>query len=358
VRTLGCERQNRTEVNNLRVASLYIALALTTLAVGGNTGATPQEAALAFAYAPNGGAIRVVRTNIVGDYAVVQLSGAYAEGSPIRLLLVERFSFGWQVLDFAGQLCRITQHRISQRAVQRLILGMPEVLDTAGACGNIRMADQGARADIDAIRKQMTFAAVPSVTIVGNYARGEWYGAGGGEWLFGKLGGQWVRLFGGGGAWSRTELITLGVPRYVSCRLASWQPVACGSPSSISEAEEQATMLVEHYYFLWSGRQYSEMYGFLSSKYRGAHPYQTWMREHASTGFILVTSAHALSPTRVSLTLSADEPGPRGGCSFDTYTGTWGIVRERGNLGLNQPDLVLESTRPQSAAAMHDGRCE
>lgn len=86
--------------------ALVVLLSVTLLGVTGQAASTPQDAAAKalkveyrLSFAPD-----VVRTNVVGNLAVVQFSGTSywtppPPGNPRLRILLQRFSFGWQAID-------------------------------------------------------------------------------------------------------------------------------------------------------------------------------------------------------------------------------------------------------------------
>jgi hypothetical protein len=159
----------------------------------------------------------VARMNVVGKFAAMTFSGAMMEGTPVSAaLLVEKFSFGWQAIEVLNFSCRLSIHREAYAARKRLMLGMPPIEGKAEACVG-QSVDAGPRTEIEAIRKAMEGPLVPSVLVSGAFAAGTWYGAGGGEAIFHKVGGRWVRIAGGGGDHSVDDLRALGVSDSASC---------------------------------------------------------------------------------------------------------------------------------------------
>jgi hypothetical protein len=184
--------------------------------------ATPR-AALLKAFAPearrvhSAGAVGFVRVNIVGRYALILSHGLVVEGEALRdPVLLERFSFGWQPIEIANFACRFDAHVLSPRDRRELMIGMPQP-DGKNVCGNDD--DWGPIADVEAVRIQMQGPLVPSVRVAGAYARGGWYGAGGGEVLFKRVDGKWQRVTGGGGALGVDEMRRYGVPKRTWCAL-------------------------------------------------------------------------------------------------------------------------------------------
>jgi hypothetical protein len=197
------------------VVSALIAL----LAAPHSFAATPVAAATHL-FSPETTRYTILRVNVAGSYATVLTRGFRIEGAPENApILVEHFSFGWQALESLDFQCRLDAHRISDADKRRLMAGMPKPQNDRPCrpSGGDRH-DEGAQADVDAIREQMN-GLVPSVTIVGNYAIGEWYGGGGGQQLYRHQAGRWVRMAGGGGAMGTDEMIAYHVPKSAWCKL-------------------------------------------------------------------------------------------------------------------------------------------
>ena len=200
----------------LIAAGVAIALASQTPSYA----ATPQKAALgALAAGRSARPMTVVRTNVAGRYATVLVRGARLEGAPVDApILLERFSFGWQPLEMVNFRCRLQTHAISPRDQQRLMRGMPrpQTPPPDRVCGEDDN-DVGPPLQIEAVRRQMQGPFIPTVTVAGDFALGQWYGAGGGQSLFARRAGSWNRLTGGGGALGVTEMRRYHVPQSAWC---------------------------------------------------------------------------------------------------------------------------------------------
>lgn len=180
-------------------------------------GATPQDAAIHAVNAEKSAPI-VLRTNIVGEYATVLTSGGRMEGSTVSVpILVKRFSFGWQALDVLDTRCALNTNRLEASTIDRLMRGMPRVNNTR--CDGLR--DAGSANEVARVRMLMRGPLVPYVVIAGDWAIGEWYGAGGGQSLYRRHRGEWQIVTTGGGAMNASEMRKFGVPRSASCTLTS-----------------------------------------------------------------------------------------------------------------------------------------
>jgi len=198
------------------VAAVYLVVAFLTSYQ--NYSPTPQQAAIRAVYYPHSGQARIVRANVVGNFAVVLTRGGTMEGSPVReAILVERFSFGWQPLQLVDSDCSLDRRAINVSGKRLLMLGMPKPQGN-GPCPDFGR-DAGPRADVEAVRKQIRGPLIPSVAVAGKYALASWYGGGGGEWLFRRDRGRWRWIFGGGGALGVQDVRQYGVPQSAWCAL-------------------------------------------------------------------------------------------------------------------------------------------
>lgn len=179
--------------------------------------ATPQQAALRAVGSPPLKAI-VKRINIAGPYAAVLTGGGIMEGDAVRVpILVKRFAFGWQPLEYLNTRCRLATQVPSAAMRRTLMAGMPALQNDAPCRGEPH--DSGPAADVTALRRLMDGPLVPSVVVSGNWALGSWYGAGGGEQLYHRLNGRWRFIAGGGGAMNVEDLLAHGVLRSTACAL-------------------------------------------------------------------------------------------------------------------------------------------
>jgi hypothetical protein len=197
---------------------VFIAL-LAALALG-SYAATPEAAAIHAIYVDSSKPPVVQRTNVTGRYATVLLSGAMMEGSAVTApILVEHFSFGWQALDVLNYRCRLKSHALGTRVDALLMRGMPRPQDQRVCGKSDGFQDAGPQVEVEAVRRLMRGALVPSVAVVGNWALGSWYGAGGGESLYQLRAGRWKFVGGGGGAMGVAEIRAYGVPKAAWCML-------------------------------------------------------------------------------------------------------------------------------------------
>ena len=161
----------------------------------------------------------VKRINAVGTFATVLTAGGRIEGQPAtEAILVERFSFGWQALVLLNSQCELAALRLGRSAEDALMLGMPKPEDDRPCKGPEFLRDAGPRDDVEAVRQLMRGPFIPYVIVSGDWAMGEWYGAGGGESLFQKRYGHWHLLESGGGAMGVDYMRKYGVPQSDWCK--------------------------------------------------------------------------------------------------------------------------------------------
>lgn len=181
---------------------------------------TPQRAVLNMVHAQPKRQAVVRRVNVVGSYAVVLTSGAMMESSPLSVaILVQHFPFGWQPLDALAFRCELHDHALGARTEELLMRGMPKIGDDGD---RYRMClgrrDGGPRNDVEAVRRLQDGPLVPAVVVSGDWAMGDWYGAGGGQTLWRKHEGRWRLAQGGGGALGVDEMRKHGVPHADWCK--------------------------------------------------------------------------------------------------------------------------------------------
>lgn len=184
-----------------------------------NTGASPEAAARHF-LAP-GKNFRIVGTEVAGRFAVVRFTGALMESETNWSddLLVERFPFGWQVVDTVRDAC--LRERGATPAELAKLEGqyVPARRDPKDQpCSEV--VDHGPAADVVAVRSAYRDQfLVPWVRVSGNYALLEWTLPGGGEQVYARRGTGWGRIAGGGGAFMVRDLRRYGVPVTNACAL-------------------------------------------------------------------------------------------------------------------------------------------
>ncbi|HKU67063.1 MAG TPA: hypothetical protein VJP85_04725 [Candidatus Baltobacteraceae bacterium] len=182
--------------------------------------ATPQRAVLHIVYPESKERPVVRRVNVVGSYATVLTSGGMMESTQVtEAILVQHFSFGWQPLDVLNAPCRLHHHALGRRAEVLLMRGMPKLgRSDDRMCEGLK--DAGPRKDVESVRRQMDGPLVPEVIVSGDWAIGNWYGAGGGRSLWHKRDGEWRLVQGGGGDPDVSQMRAHGVPRADWCKFA------------------------------------------------------------------------------------------------------------------------------------------
>lgn len=186
-----------------------------------NTGRTPRDAALHFLVP--GRSFRIVGTEAAGRFAVVRFSGAVMEGDSNWHddLLIERFPFGWQVVDTVSDAC--LPERGANRAELKALVGRyvpARRAPNAAPCAE--SVDRGPARDVVTVRSiNRDWFAIPSVRVSRDYALVNWAFPGGGETIFARRGAGWRRVAGGGGVSSAAELIRYGVPLRDACAIVS-----------------------------------------------------------------------------------------------------------------------------------------
>ena len=182
-----------------------------------NYAATPSAAALQAVGYSGQVAANVARVNIGGNYATVLLRRAVVGGAPLTdAILLRKFSFGWQPLDVVASKCAFTMRRVDRKTTELLMRGMPKRNGQTSCKGDYGI-DYGPLREVEAVRKIARGPFVPFVAVYRDWAKSEWYGAGGGEHYYRLRHGTWRLAFGGGGAYSAPELRRHGVPEAAWC---------------------------------------------------------------------------------------------------------------------------------------------
>lgn len=189
--------------------------------------ATPQSAALGAMYSDPKKPAVVVRANVVGNYAIVLTRGGRIEGEPVtEAILVEHVAFGWQPLALLDGQCTLDAQQLGSKREGDLMAGMPSLKNDRPCRGAFK--DAGPAADIESVRRLMPGPLVPYVLISGDWAKGEWYGAGGGDALYHKRGDTWTLIENGGGAIGVDYMKKYGVPQSAWCALGIFDAPGCG----------------------------------------------------------------------------------------------------------------------------------
>jgi hypothetical protein len=184
-----------------------------------NTGSSPEAAARR--YLAPGKSFRIVGTEVAGRFAVVRFTGALMESETNWSddLLIERFPFGWQVVDTIRDAC--LRERGATPAELAKLEGqyVPARRDPKdGPCSEL--VDRGPAADVAAVRSAYRDPfVVPWVRVSGDYALLEWTLPGGGEQFYARRETGWKRLAGGGGVFMARDLHRYGAPVANACAL-------------------------------------------------------------------------------------------------------------------------------------------
>jgi hypothetical protein len=208
----------------ISLVALQTAAALPQRAYG-NTGETPRAAAIR--YLRPGTNFRIEGSEIAGRFAVVRFSGALMEGDPAWHgdLLIERFPFGWQVVDTVEDAC--LRERGATRAELAALEGQYVPARRAPhhqQCAEL--VDRGPSADVVAVRSEVRALGevIPYVRVSGDYALVEWTLPGGGEAFYGRRNGRWTRLGGGGGFLNVEGVHAIGAPWHDACAITTIIP--------------------------------------------------------------------------------------------------------------------------------------
>jgi hypothetical protein len=138
-------------------------------------------------------------------------------------------------------------------------------------------------------------------------------------------------------------LVSYGLPATIAtCLIPPKQQdrrASCLSISHEPSPSEAAAILVHVYYELWGSKKFPQMYAMLSESYRAAHPYSQWLSEHVGTDEFQLSNVRVVSPTLVSFDLFTSGRVTPSSDTIAYYTGTWGLVREGGQLRLNSASL-------------------
>ncbi len=185
-----------------------------------NTGASPRQAATNFLRP--GRALRIERTNLAGDLAVVRFSGAAMEGDDgwNGVLLIQRFPFGWQIVDLLAADCSLSARHLPRATVKQLSAGIPLAHAASSDARCSYVPDRGPVRDIVAIRSLHRGSyIVERVRVVGDYAAFDWFLPGGGESALARRGSAWIAVTSGGGVFGASDLVAKGIPRAAACEL-------------------------------------------------------------------------------------------------------------------------------------------
>ena len=184
-----------------------------------NTGATAREAALHYLLPARG--FRLLSTRVAGRFAIVRFAGALMEGDPRWAdgLIIERFPFGWQVVDILRTACLGARGATRSEIAALRASNLPAYRDFTGRPCSDR-TDRGPHADVVAVRSLYREPfTVPFVRVLGNYALLDWTLPGGGQAAVIRRAGRWRVVGSGGGTMNATTLYSYGVPLREACVL-------------------------------------------------------------------------------------------------------------------------------------------
>jgi hypothetical protein len=141
---------------------------------------------------------KITSAQVKGNVAVVSFSHGKIEGvDRSGKLLLRHYVFGWQAVSMAGS---------------------KEAFNAAD------LHDTGESADVESIRRKMadkyhSHEIIGPVHVVRDYAIANWWGIGGGQALFRKVGSAWTVVTAGGGALGMSDLRRYGVPGDVASEI-------------------------------------------------------------------------------------------------------------------------------------------
>jgi hypothetical protein len=164
----------------------------------------------------------VLRVNVASPYALVSARGdgpLFGPG-PSTEFLLQRFYFGWQVIEMARSLCP-RQRGITASDEHRLLAGMPKVPNKNMGCDSL---DRGPSQAVAEVRKLMYGPVVPYVRVVSGYAFSIDFGDGGSCGLFRHEAGRWELLGVCKGVLDPTAIERNHIPRSTVCALGLGGP--------------------------------------------------------------------------------------------------------------------------------------
>jgi hypothetical protein len=270
--------------------------------------------------------VRVLRTNVVGRFAVVLVAAnAQRDIAPNQAFLLERFSFGWQLLDEVYSC--MNWRDVSNDDQRQLMLQVPRPANQK--CGPPESVDAGTRGDIESVRQLMYGPFVPSVQVSRNYAYGIWSSLESeGCELFRRVGNEWSVLESCHGG-PLQGVCSLGIPQNTlrALALGECQDEVRPAPAQEATATGSAVAVVSRYYELWNAKSYGAMYEMFSPAYRAQHPYSAWLAQHQGTSSISVDAKPGASSADVQVVIHSVDRDVAGHQSHSTYAGAWHLTR-------------------------------
>jgi hypothetical protein len=180
---------------------------------------------------PNTSHVEIDGSRTAGRFSVATFQHGQIEGRfANQQLLLEKFDFGWQVIELSHGSRFTTRdlqlHGISAADARELLHG--NIPGRSFWCSS-DCKDHGPSNDIEEVRKLMLYfqgEAIGPVKVDSGWALLNWRDRGGGQALFAKRGGQWERISEGGGCLQLSDLEKYGMPLFVAQRFEQWNP--CG----------------------------------------------------------------------------------------------------------------------------------
>ena len=198
---------------------MVLVLLLALVGLSPSYAATAQRAAIGAMYSDPKKPAVVVRVNVAGSYATVLTNGGRIEGALVASpILVEHFSFGWQPLALWESRCDLENPALGKSVEEQLMRGMPAAPRRPPMPDDVFLRTPGRVQKSKPCVRLMRGPFVPSVVVYGNWAMGEWYGAGGGESLYHEREGRWQLVESGGGAMGVHYMRRYGVPQPAWCK--------------------------------------------------------------------------------------------------------------------------------------------
>jgi hypothetical protein len=167
----------------------------------------------------NNSQVRIIDTKTSDGFAVAGFRAGQIEGELLNgQLLLQHFTFGWQVIDLSSPgfaIGHLQNHGISSNTATHLYDRAVGSEPRDSHCLDNCLADAGSQTDINAIRSLTLVSrneAIGPVVVSSDYAMAGWWGNGGGEMLFFKTHGLWKMKIDSGGCFNFAELVKHGVP--------------------------------------------------------------------------------------------------------------------------------------------------
>jgi len=155
---------------------------------------------------------------MAGPFSVATFQHGLMEATFIDAqLMLQRFGFGWQVIDLSKHrrftTSDILSYGVSQAEAKKLLHGIVPGSTRLNACNPACLWDRADPRDVEEIRKMMLGEqgqAIGPVVVDTDWAMLGWWGEGGGEVLFTKHDQRWKKVTGGGGCIETRDLQKAG----------------------------------------------------------------------------------------------------------------------------------------------------